>query len=185
MLWPLKDPMVKTFLASIAAILLIAGLVVSTHTALADDVTRVTGGGTATFNADLDGDGEIDGSQFGLGVRILGNSSANGHFQCLMAGRSDILGLPLMAVEGKVTTGNVNSDGTATFGGLARVNLGDGTIFSDVPITVTASAGGPGVGTLTLTVIGAFDGVPGDTIIGNGNYDLPIETVSSGHVKVN
>ena len=45
-------------------------------------------------------------------------------------------------------------------------------------------AGGPGVGQLQLTVIGAFDGVPGDTTTGNGNYDLPPETVATGQISI-
>jgi hypothetical protein len=53
-----------------------------------------------------------------------------------------------------------------------------------MPFTVTVTDGGPNVGTLRLTVIGAFDGVPGDTIIGNGNYDLPTETVDKGQIKL-
>jgi hypothetical protein len=40
--------------------------------------------------------------------------------------------------------------------------------------------GGPGVGTMQLTVIGAFDGVPGDTQLGDGNYSLPVEVVATG-----
>jgi hypothetical protein len=40
------------------------------------------------------------------------------------------------------------------------------------------------VGRMQLTVIGAFDGVPGDTIPGNGNYDLPVETVATGQIKI-
>lgn len=145
---------------------------------------RVTGGGTGTFGADLDGDGDIDGSQFGMGVTISASGSAKGHFLCLMAGRSDILGLPLMAVEGKVNDGSVNDGGSATFSGVATINLGNGQIFREVPFAVTVTAGGPGVGTLQLTVIGAFDGVPGDTLVGNGNYDLPVETVASGRIKI-
>ena len=144
----------------------------------------MSGGGSGTFGADLDGDGDIDGSQFGMGVSIFGTGSAKGHFECLMAGNSDILGLPLMAVEGKVTTGSVNANGSATFSGVARVNLGNGVIFKGVPFVVTVTAGGPGIGTLQLTVIGAFDGVPGDTSPGNGNYDLPVETVDSGQIKI-
>jgi len=38
--------------------------------------------------------------------------------------------------------------------------------------------------TIGLTVMGAFDGVGGDMIVGNGNYDLPVETVSSGHIRI-
>ena len=64
------------------------------------------------------------------------------------------------------------------------MNLGNGTIFNGVPYAVTVHEGGPGTGTLQLTVIGAFDGVPGDTIVGNGNYDLPPEIVRSGHITV-
>lgn len=162
----------------------LAALTLVSQAVFAQGATHLNGGGTGTFNADLDGDGDIDGSQFGIGVNFLDGDSAKGHFQCLMAGRSDILGLPLMAVEGKVSSGGVNPDGGATFGGTARVNLGNGTIFEDVPFTVTVTAGGPGVGTLTLTVVGAFDGVPGDTEVGNGDYDLPTETVAHGQIKV-
>ena len=145
---------------------------------------NVSGGGTGTFGADLDGDGEIDGSQFGMGVAILGGGSAKGHFLCLMAGRSDILGLPVMSVSGPVNTGSIGADGSVTFGGTATVNLGNGVLFRGVPFQVRVTAGGPGSGTLQLTVIGAFDGVPGDTIPDNGNYDLPVETVSTGQISI-
>jgi hypothetical protein len=171
------------------ALLLTAILTVATTllppSAVAQHDVRVTGGGTGTFDADLDGDGDIDGSQFGMEIIIRGDGSAQGHFLCLMAGRSDILGLSLMAVQGQVTEGNVNLDGSVTFSGDdGAVNLGNGTIFRGVPFAVTVTAGGPGVGTLQLTVIGAFDRVPGDTDIGNGNYDLPVETVASGRIKI-
>ena len=46
----------------------------------------VTGGGTGTFYADLDGDGEIDGSHFGFGVMKNPGGSVLGHFMCQMAG---------------------------------------------------------------------------------------------------
>jgi hypothetical protein len=151
----------------------------------AQSSTRVTGGGTGTFDADLDGDGDIDGSQFGMGVTVRDGGSAKGHFLCLMAGRSDILGLFLMAVQGPVNEGNDNGDGSVTFSGDdGTVNLANGTIFGGIPFQVTVTAGGPGVGTLQLTVIGVFDGVPGDANIGNGNYDLPVETVASGRIKI-
>ena len=164
--------------------ILMAVITLSPLPAVAQGATKVTGGGTGTFGADLDGDGDIDGSQFGMGIVIWEDGSAQGHFECLMAGTSDIFGLPLMAVEGEVASGSDNGDGSATFSGVSTVNLGNGQIFTGVPFEVTVTEGGPGVGTLTLTVIGAFDGVPGDTIIGNGNYDLPTETVSSGQIKI-
>lgn len=173
----------KRLLTTLAAMLLVA-LTSASQPAFAQSATQLTGGGTGTFNADLDGDGDIDGSQFGIGVNILGGGAAKGHFECLMAGRSDIYGLALMAVEGKVSSGSV-SGGTATFGGTARVNLGNGDVLTGVPFSVTVTAGGPGAGALTLTVFAAaFDGVPGDTIIGNFQLDLPPETVRSGQIKI-
>jgi len=148
----------------------------------ASSIVVVSGGGSGTFGADLDGDGDIDGSHFGLGV-IIGSNHAQGHFECLMAGNADILGLPLMAVEGRVTASSL-SGSSATFSGVATVNLGNGNIFRGVPFAVTVTAGGPGLGTLQLTVIGVFDGVPGDTVPGNGNYDLPVETVATGQISI-
>jgi hypothetical protein len=144
----------------------------------------VQGGGTGTFGADLDDDGNVDGSQFGMGVTILETGAARGHFLCLMAGRSKILGLSLMSVEGEVTAGTLNADGSVTFSGTASVNLGNGQVFRGVGFSVTASPGGAGVGTMRLTVLDAFDGVPGDTNAGNGNYDLPVETVASGRIAI-
>src|SRR3989449_3371986 len=38
---------------------------------------RVTGGGTTTFDADLDGDGDVDGSHFGFAAVIAGDGSAH------------------------------------------------------------------------------------------------------------
>ena len=156
----------------------------SSFSDLSSSILLVTGGGAGTFGTDLDGDGDIDGSHFGVGVTLFADGSAKGHFECLMAGNADILGLPLMAVEGKVTNGYTNVNGSTTFSGVATVNLGKSTIYKDVPFSVTVTSGGPQVGSLTLTVIGAFDGVPGDTNVGNGNYDLPTETVSSGQIRI-
>ncbi|PYQ06285.1 MAG: hypothetical protein DMF82_06740 [Acidobacteria bacterium] len=157
----------------------------------------VTGGGQGTFGSDLDRDGSIDGSYFGIGIargergdddNEKGDAapSSGGHFVCAMWGNTHILGLPLMAVEGQVNSESVRwTKRKVTFRGVGTVDLGTGPagFFTNVPFEVTVTPGGPGVGTLKLTVIGAFDGVPGDTIPGNGNYDLPVETVSSGYIR--
>jgi len=157
----------------------------------------VTGGGQGTFGSDLDRDGSIDGSYFGIGIargergdddNEKGDAapSSGGHFVCAMWGNTHILGLPLMAVEGQVNSESVRwTTRKVTFRGVGTVDLGTGPagFFTNVPFEVTVTPGGPGVGTLKLTVIGAFDGVPGDTIPGNGNYDLPVETVSSGYIR--
>jgi hypothetical protein len=152
--------------------------------ATADRPVVVSGGGTGTFAADLDGDGDVDGSHFGIGA-ILGSGTARGHFECLMAGNADMLGLPLMAVEGKVTGGSADlASGTARLTGVATVNLGSEGRIRGVPYEAKLWAGGAGVGHLQLTVIGAFDGVPGDTLPGNGNYDLPVEWVATGQIRI-
>lgn len=54
---------------------------------------HITGGGQGTFGIDLDGDGDIDGSHFGIGVEIVG-AEAKGHFTCLMAGNKDFSRTP-------------------------------------------------------------------------------------------
>jgi hypothetical protein len=158
----------------------------------------VTGGGQGTFGSDLDGDGDIDGSYFGIAIARSERGddddddgsparSSAGHFVCGMWGHTDILGLPLMAVEGQVVSDSIRwKKNRVTFRGVGTVDLGTGPagFFTNVRFEVTVTSGGPGVGTLKLTVFGAFDGVPGDTIAGNGNYDLPVETVSSGHIRI-
>lgn len=75
-------------------------------------------------------------------------------------------------------------NGTATLTGIATVNLGSEGRFRGVPYEVRLWAGGAGAGRLQLTVIGAFDGVPGDTLPGNGSYDLPVERVETGQIRV-
>jgi hypothetical protein len=144
----------------------------------------VTGGGTGTFNADLDGDGDIDGSHFGFAVINGAGGSARGHFMCQMAGNADFLGLKLMHVEGRVLTASFSADGSVAFTGSGRVNIANGTVFRNVPFTVSVTAGGPGLGTLQLTVIGAFDGVPGDTQPGDDDYSLPVEMVATGGISI-
>ena len=146
--------------------------------------STVTGGGTGTFYADLDGDGEIDGSHFGFAVVKNPGGAVHGHFMCQMAGNKDFLGLKLMLVEGRVSSAFF-TPASVTLSGSGSVNLANGTVFRGIPFTVAVSAGRPGVGTMQLTVIGAFDGVPGDTLPGDGNYSLPVETVETGLISIN
>jgi hypothetical protein len=159
-----------------------AVLLLSETPARASAPSIVTGGGTGTFNADVDGDGDIDGSHFGFAVITGAGTSARGHFMCQMAGNADFLGLKLMLVEGRVATASVNDDGSVTFSGIGRVNLANGTVLNGMAFVVSVTPGGPGEGTMQLTVLGAFDGVPGDTEPGDGHYTLPVETVTTGQI---
>jgi len=148
---------------------------------------QVTGGGSTTFGADLDGDGDVDGSHFGFAAVIAGDGSAGGHFTCLMAGNANFLGLRLMAVQGPVTSGALDGrrfSGTATVKVLNAFGPGVQSTFRDIPFVVTVTPGGPGVATLQLTVLGVFDGVPGDVAPGNNNYDLAKETLTTGQITI-
>jgi len=148
---------------------------------------QVTGGGTTTFGADLDGDGDVDGSHFGFTAVIADDGSAQGHFTCLMAGNANFLGLHVMAVQGPVTSGALDGRsfrGTATVKVLNAFGPGVQSIFRDIPFVVAVTPGGPGVATLQLTVLGVFDGVPGDVATGNGNYDLARETLTTGQITI-
>jgi len=172
----------RVWVATLAAV--VAAAVVPLGASAAAPVS-VNGGGQGTYGGDFDNNGTFDGSHFGFGVVFGPGGSAQGHFLCQMAGNVPFLGLKLMSVEGRVTEGSADvGSGTATFGGIARVNLANGTVFTDVPFHVAIAAGGPGAGQLVLTVIGKFDGVPGDQDVGNGNYDLPPETVVSGTITI-
>jgi hypothetical protein len=103
------------------------------------------------------GRGTVDGttafSDFGFWVSVE-NGVVRGHFNCLMAGSSRFPGFTLMAVRGRVTaatiTGNAASfDGT---GMLLTVVAGTQT-KSPATFHVDVTRGGPGVGTLRLTVL--------------------------------
>ena len=121
-------------------------------------------------DASVVGGGVVDGplgltSQLGIGA-----TSAGGSFQCVMAGRSG--GFPFgpwsqvlqMEVHGEVTPGSltINSDGSATFSGKAHVQVvgrdAAGKIlradFSDIDYNTTHTAGGAGVATHQLNVVG-------------------------------
>ena len=151
------------------------------------DAVRVMGGGTTTFGADLDADGDVDGSHFGFAAVIAGDGSAQGNFTCLMAGNANFLGLHLMAVQGPVTSGapdGLSFSGTATVKVLNAFGPGVQSTFRDIPFVVTVTPGGPGVATLQLTVWGVFDGVAGDVAPGNGNYDLAKETLTTGQITI-
>lgn len=160
----------------LTAALLLAG-VLSAPSAVADSPVVVNGGGTGSWTPE----GTPPASQFGMGVRILGGGAAAGHFECLMSGRSAFPGFQLMAVQGKVTAGTA-TDTTASFSGagtlLYNFDGGDGrTQRTEVTFTVNVTEGGPGIGTLQLTVFG----VP---FIPGGVAAFPPEWVSSGQIAV-
>jgi hypothetical protein len=127
-------------------------------------------------NANGGGIGTIDGtspfSHFGFGVTFGAGGTAQGHFNCLMAGNAAFPGFePLMKVDGRVSAGSVSPAlGSAEFTGTGTLNLGpSGRMPALFHVAVTDGAAG--VGTLTLTVIAPA-------------FPLPTETVMAGRITV-
>ena len=156
--------MVKKLLLA-AAILVTIG-VLGPATAVARAPVVLSGGGTGTF------DGIHPGSQFGMGVVFRGGT-VQGHFNCVMAGRSAFAGLRLMKVGGPVTAGSVDpAAGTATFSGTGTLHMNNKK--SQVAFIVNLTRGGPRVGTLQLTI----NGPP------VGSLPLKVEHVATGQISI-
>jgi hypothetical protein len=156
--------MVKKLLLAAAVLLTVGAL--GPATAVAGAPVVVSGGGTATF------DGIHPGSQFGMGVVFRGRT-VQGHFNCVMAGRSAFAGLRLMKVDGQVTAGSANAAaGTATFSGVGTLHMNNAK--SQVAFSVNVTRGGPGTGTLQLTVNGPPVGL----------FPLPVEHVATGRIAI-
>ena len=140
--------------------------------AVAASSTQVTGGGRGTVD-----NGVSPFSQFGFGVSIAPGGSAQGHFNCLMAGSAAFPGFePLMKVDGQVSSGSANAEaGTAVLRGSGTLNLGPSGSFP-AEFSVLVREGGPGVGTLTLTVLSPR--------LGSAPVTLPVETVMHGGITI-
>jgi hypothetical protein len=109
-------------------------------------------------------------SQFGFGVTQSADGSIQGHFNCLMAGASQFPGFTLMAVRGQVTGGTIGA-GAASLDGAGMFQTGNqGKLPATFHFDVTA--GGPGVGTLHLTLLTPFI------------FDLPTELVMDGQITI-
>ena len=156
--------MVRKLLFAAAALVTIG--LFGPATAVARAPVVLSGGGTGTF------DGVHPGSQFGMGIVFRG-AKVQGHFNCVMAGRSAFAGLRLMKVAGQVTAGSASlAAGTATFSGTGTLHMNNAK--SQVAFTVKVTRGGPGAGTLQLTVNGPPVGL----------FPLPVEHVATGRISI-
>lgn len=126
--------------------------------------TAANGGGRGTV------DGEHAFSQFGFGVTRSADGSVQGNFNCLMAGASQFPGFTLMAVRGQVTSAVIGG-GSATFEGAGMLQTGDQG-KSPATFRVVVTEGGPGVGTLQLTLLTPFI------------FVLPTEHVLNGRINI-
>jgi hypothetical protein len=109
-------------------------------------------------------------SQFGFGVSRGADGSVQGSFNCLMAGVSQFPGFTLMAVRGQVTNAIIGA-AAASFDGVGMFQTGN---QGESPATFHAevTAGGPGVGTLQLTLLTPFI------------FPLPTEHVLTGQITI-
>jgi hypothetical protein len=132
--------------------------------AMASGPSVANGGGRGTE------DGTTPFSQFGFGITRSDSGAVHGSFNCLMAGASRFPGFTLMAVRGQVTHANI-SGSAASFDGTGMLQTGNQGKF---PATfhVEVTAGGPGAGTLHLTLLTPFV------------FDLPVEHVLNGRINV-
>jgi hypothetical protein len=151
----------KRFFAVFAGVAAACALVPATAAA---DLTVASGGGRGTV------DGTQPFSQFGFSVTRFADGSVHGGFNCLMAGASQFPGFTLMAVRGEVTSAAMTASG-ASFSGAGMFQTGN---QGKAPATfhVEVTAGGPGVGTLQLTLLTPFV------------FVLPTEEVLNGQISI-
>jgi opacity protein-like surface antigen len=144
-------------------ILVVAALVLA-PSSLAAGPSVANGGGHGTV------DGTTAFSQFGFSLTKSDDGSVRGSFNCLMAGVSEFPGFTLMAVRGQVTNAVIGA-GTASFDGAGMFQTGN---QGKSPATFHAevTAGGPGVGTLRLTLLTPF------------LFPLPTEHVLDGQIGI-
>jgi hypothetical protein len=125
--------------------------------------------GTANGGGRGTADGATPFSDFGFGVTADANGVV-GHFNCLMAGSSQFPGFTLMAVRGDVTNAVIVGD-AASFDGTGMFQTGNQG-KSPATFHVEVTAGGPGVGTLRLTLLTPFF------------FALPTERVLAGQISI-
>lgn len=151
----------KRFFGALAAVMAVCALVPAAAVA---GPAVVNGGGHGTD------DGVQPFSQFGFGITQSAEGTVRGNFNCLMAGASQFPGFTLMAVRGQVTSGTISA-GAASFDGAGMFQTGNqGKLPATFHFEVTA--GGPGVGTLRLTLLTPFF------------FPLPTETVMDGQISI-
>ena len=151
----------RRFCSAIAVLVATCALVPA---ASAAGPTVANGGGRGTD------DGVHAFSQFGFNVTRSADGSVAGHFNCLMAGSSQFPGFTLMAVRGQVTSATI-SGSAASFDGVGMFQTGNQG-KSPATFHVDVTPGGPGVGTLHLTLLTPF------------LFDLPIEHVLNGQISI-
>jgi hypothetical protein len=124
----------------ILAALLMASAAMTLRAGAAGD-TGVTAAGAGLFSSSAELYGvSLRGSTLGGGVIISANGTAEGDFQTVLSGTT-LTGPRDIAVEGVVTSGALNPNGSVTFGGTSTVDTGAG-VLAGVPFSVTMTTSG-------------------------------------------
>jgi hypothetical protein len=149
----------------VAAFFLLSAAASSVQVVETASVTTVTGAGYGAFPNETYFNGvKLSGSTFGEGLEV-GGGYGLGQFYTTLAGTT-VLGAPqYITLNGQVTGGSGNGDGSVTFSGTASLDLGDGTIPTSVPFSVTTTTTG-----LTLVI---------------GATTLPAQTVTPASISIN
>lgn len=125
--------------------------------------TRISGGGTATF------DSAEGGTIFSVQARIDADGTARGHFMCAIPGVVVIIGDDL-------TEATINDDGSITLAGFGHGYDAAVGVYTDLPFEVRLWPGGPGVGRFIYDdPVAGTPAVDTDT---EGDH----ETVATGHI---
>ena len=135
--------MKKLVCVSLIVLGMVAFAFVPTPTIAATEGGTVTGTSQGIFPAGTAlGPVALESLQLGTGVIIDADNSAVGSFHGVLAGRTP-LGQPQeITVEGKVSQGTVDENGTASFSGIATLDFGGGAPLQvGVPFSVTATSG--------------------------------------------
>jgi hypothetical protein len=149
----------------LVALLAMVALALAPLPAAAEGETVISAAGEASFPEDASFSGiPLSGSTFGFGASVAADGTASGDVDIVLVGTAPLGGEQKIVVVGNVATGARNVDGSATLGGTASVDMGDGTPrLTEVPFVLTANAGGLQLvlGTTTLPAqtlaLGAID----------------------------
>jgi hypothetical protein len=129
-------------LATAFAVLAVIVALPSLRTVAAAD-TQVSAAAEGVFPSGATYAGvSLQGSTFGIGIVIRSSGSAVGEFQTVLSGTGLLGSARTIALDGAVTAGALNTDGSATFSGTGRLDLGDGSLPTNVPFTATVTAAG-------------------------------------------
>lgn len=117
----------------------------------------VTGAGAGVFPAGASFNSiELSGGTFGIGAQISSTGSADGTLEAQFTGTS-LIGLSQwITINGWITSGTSNPDGSVTLNGTSTLDMGDGTpptgglalVVNAGPTGVTLTVGGTTLPTL-------------------------------------